>query len=231
MIRPLTLAAALAAVCLSASVASAQQPPLAPTQGALPSPGVPLSPGPEYRNGTMRTAGIVLTSIAAASAVGGAAMYSAGVRICNGQEYGICNPTGDILKATGSVAMPFSVGLAGIGAPLWAMGARPRALTVREVTPPGPHRNNAMRIAGIVLTAMASATAIAGIGVLTTGFTGHFQDEGAVLPIMVGSSLIGGSAALAAAGVSLGVVGGTPAPQTVPAVSAGPRSIDLRWTF
>jgi hypothetical protein len=113
--------------------------------------------------------------------------------------------------------------------------------------PPAPrpvapvYRNGTMRTAGIVLTGIGVALAVAGGAALGWGLaqTGGLGLNG-IGGDLVGSFFLGGSAVIAAIGVPLWVIGAKP-PQpeaaaaipawAVPAVGAGPRSVTLRWSF
>lgn len=81
------------------------------------------------------------------------------------------------------------------------------------------YRNNAMRIAGIVLTSVASAALFSGVAFASIV-------HGADVTLIIAMPLIGASTVLAGIGIPLWVVGGRPG---APAVSIGPGSV--RITF
>jgi hypothetical protein len=104
-------------------------------------------------------------------------------------------------------------GLQALPAPGW------QALPV-EV--PSPYRNNAMRIAGIVLTSLASAMVLAGS--IVTGLDLHHGNGLATMA--AGVPLFVTSTVPASIGIPLWVVGASP-PKAAPSVGLG----SLRLTF
>jgi hypothetical protein len=98
--------AATLALCLAANVVRAD-----------PSPDP--DPPPRYRNNAMRIAGIVLTSIASAMVVGAAIGVGVDLATSRSQYAGL---RGLII---GGAALGGSGVFAGVGIPLWVVGARP----------------------------------------------------------------------------------------------------------
>lgn len=114
------------------------------------------------------------------------------------------------------------------------------AVTPPSTAPMPPrHRNKSMMISGIVLTSLASATLLSGLGVIIafqTGCGGSFCDLATAL---IGFPLMAGSTLFAGIGVPLWVIGAQ-APATaptapmsawVPGVSISPQSVSLGWKF
>jgi hypothetical protein len=122
----------------------------------------------------------------------------------------------------------------------------PMASTPQELPPPPPprHRNEGMRIAGIVLTSVAAAALATGATVVGVEFgTGGHRDvdgslEGPLVAGLVGVPIALGSAVLASVGIPLWVAGSRPpasttagATWTPPTVAVGPTGGALRWSF
>jgi hypothetical protein len=108
-----------------------------------------------------------------------------------------------------------------------------------DEAPPPKHRNEAMRISGIVLTSLGAATLVAGLVMgLGPGF-GNCGDIGCNSNWIGLLMLIPASTIPAGIGIPLWVVGGQSPrrgaagvpPWAVPSVTAGPRAASLRWTF
>jgi hypothetical protein len=94
-----------------------------------------------------------------------------------------------------------------------------------------------MRIAGITLTALASASLVAGIAVVAAdvhqmaGCTGGANPANACFASLtpyVDFPLLIGSTVLAGIGIPLLVVGGR---RAGPDVAVGPRAVTVRWAF
>lgn len=97
------------------------------------------------------------------------------------------------------------------------------------------YRNNDMRVAGIVLTSLASATLLAGITVTAVDLAKPLSPYSDVsykgmATVLVGLPLMAGSTVLAGIGIPLWKLGAAP-PRAVPSVGVGPGSTTLRWTF
>lgn len=102
-------------------------------------------------------------------------------------------------------------------------GTGPRALPpprwqVLYPEAPSPYRNNAMRIAGIVLTSLAGTLALAGV-IATSIDLGSPHGNG-MLMMALGVPLFASSTVPAGIGIPLWVVGGSP-PKTSPWVGPG----------
>ena len=131
-----------------------------------------------------------------------------------------------------SSAVPASPATATPGPRAFSALAPPAAAPLPE------HRNNGMRIAGIVITSLSIAGALAGTGLVIDAATCTADQCGLIaIPAIIGLPI---SLGLSAIGVPLWVVGTLPpkAPQSaaVPAwvpesVTVGPTSGSLRWTF
>lgn len=101
------------------------------------------------------------------------------------------------------------------------------------------HRSPGMMYTGMAVTGLASATLVSGVAI--TLYDSNFQKG--YLAVLVGLPLIGGSALLAGVGIPLWVVGARspgggsaadrelPGVGLVPAVSIGPASYAMRWSF
>ena len=87
-----------------------------------------------------------------------------------------------------------------------------------------------MMVAGIVLTSIASAMAIATVSMVAC--CNKTDSDGISLANSLGV-IVGLSSVLpAAVGIPLWVSGArAPAPEAVPTVGAGPGGVALRWTF
>lgn len=111
------------------------------------------------------------------------------------------------------------------------------ALTPASTAPMQPrHRNKSMMISGIVLTSLASATLLSGLGVIIAYRRGEFFGYPIVL---LGIPLVAASTPIAGIGIPLWVIGAK-APATaaaapmsawVPGVSISPQSVSLGWKF
>jgi hypothetical protein len=101
-------------------------------------------------------------------------------------------------------------------------------------------RSTGMMVAGIVLTSLASAAAVAGAVVIAVNARGPGNVAQGIETLFIGVPLLGGSTVLASGGIALWVIGAeSPSPTAtagipawaVPTVAASPRSASLRWTF
>jgi hypothetical protein len=113
-------------------------------------------------------------------------------------------------------------------------------MAAADEAPPSKHRNEAMRISGIVLTSLGAATLVAGVGLTVAPGVGRCGELGCDSTWAGLLLLIPASTILAGVGIPLWVVGGQSPrrgaaagmpPAAVPALSVGPRSASLRWTF
>ena len=98
------------------------------------------------------------------------------------------------------------------------------------------YRNNGMRIAGIVLTSVASAMLVAGLTAMAIDLSGGplSDPDFKVLTVWVGAPLMLGSTVVAGVGIPLWVVGarppeGAPPPTSAPSVAIGPGGLSLRF--
>jgi hypothetical protein len=123
------------------------------------------------------------------------------------------------------------------GAPPYAL--QPYALqpnVMQPYAPPPTHQNSGMMIAGIVLTSLGSAMLLATLAMVACC---NQQDSDGISIADTLGVIVGLSSILpAAVGIPLWVVGARSPPQSllvpvqvVPAVSAGPGGVALRWTF
>jgi hypothetical protein len=114
MKNPLTFAPVFTLTAATSLVAPAAhaEPPLAPAPMLAPAPPAPIS---RYRSETMRTTGIVLTSVAIATLVGGGAWGLTVLGSENGAGF-----LGGVM-----IMMPLSAVIAAVGVPLWVVGAKP----------------------------------------------------------------------------------------------------------
>ncbi|APR78470.1 Hypothetical protein A7982_03817 [Minicystis rosea] len=92
------------------------------------------------------------------------------------------------------------------------------------------YRDNGMRIAGIVLTSVASAMLIAGLTVMALDLSGGplSDPDFNVLTVWVGAPLMLGSTVVAGVGVPLWVVGARP-PASAPSLMLHPGRLSLRF--
>ena len=100
------------------------------------------------------------------------------------------------------------------------------------------YRNNAMRIAGIVLTSFASALMASGLAAmaidLSGGNGGGDTSSKGLVSLLIGVPLMGGSTIFAGIGIPLWMVGGrppegAPPPTQAPSVGLGPGGLSLRF--
>jgi hypothetical protein len=103
----------------------------------------PASALERYRNNAMRVSGIVLTSIGAALLVGGVVMIAT-----DHSAYPSCTDLCGFSATMGEIVMlPASVLFAGVGVPLWVVGARPPATA--QLLPPAVPRVSIARLPGL----------------------------------------------------------------------------------